>query len=179
MARVSNYLRDRTPGGTWFFTVVTEGRQPWLCAPGAIAALRAAFNATNAVAPFRVIAAVVLPDHLHVIWSQPHGDAAFGKRWALIKRYAGGVAGMPTDQASTPSRQRRHERGLWQRRFWEHRIRDDGDLQRHVDYIHFNPVKHGLARRVADWPYSSFHRFVAKGWLAPDWAGDGKAQFAE
>jgi putative transposase len=181
MQRVSNYLRDRTPGATWFFTVVTERRRPWLCSPEAIAALRDAFAATNRRAPFDMIAAVVLPDHLHVMWSHPHGDAAFGKRWALIKRRVGQLVEPPADSVSTPSRLRRHERGLWQRRFWEHRIRDEDDLARHVDYIHFNPVKHGLVRCVAEWPHSSFHRFVAKGWLSADWAGSGagKGDFGE
>ena len=181
MTGVSNYLRDRTPGATWFFTVVTEGRRPWLCSPVAVAALRDAFVATNEKAPFGVLAAVVLPDHLHVVWSQPQGDAAFGKRWALIKRHVGALVELPGNPGSTPSRRRRHERGLWQRRFWEHRIRDEDDLQRHVDYIHFNPVKHGLVKCVAEWPHSSFHRFVAKGWLSADWAGNvvGRGDFGD
>jgi putative transposase len=169
---MSDYRRDRTAGGTWFFTVVTEGRRPWLCAPEAMAALRGAFAATKVLAPFDVVAAVALPDHLHVIWTQPQGDAAFGRRWALIKRHVGDIVGRTTQLPLKPANRRRHERGLWQRRFWEHRIRDEDDLQRHVDYIHVNPVKHGLVDRVEEWPYSSFHRFVSEGKLSRDWAAE-------
>jgi putative transposase len=182
---VPNYRRDRTPGGTWFFTVVTAQRRPWLCTPAALHALRHSFAAVAQRHPFRIVAGVILPDHLHVIWTQPGGDADFGKRWSQIKRGIGAaLADRRGELPETPlssSQCRRHERGLWQRRFWEHRIRDEEDLQHHVEYIHFNPVKHGLARCVAEWPHSSFHRFVANGWLPADWAGDaeGKDDFGE
>jgi putative transposase len=123
--------------------------------------------------PFRVDAIVLLPDHLHAIWTLPPGDAEFGKRWSLIKRLSGDElyeSGFEPSGTTWPaSRRRRRERGLWQRRFWEHRIRDEGDFSNHCDYIHFNPVKHGLVERAADWPHSTFSRFVARGWLVADW----------
>ena len=111
---------------------------------------------------------VVLPDHLHCIWTLPPGDADFSARWHDIKsRFS---ARIPREEWLSERRLRTGERGIWQRRFWEHAIRDDRDFATHVDYIHFNPVKHGHAARVADWRYSSFHRYVTKGLLPLDWA---------
>jgi putative transposase len=173
---MSNYVRDRSAGGSWFFTVVTGDRHPWLLAPEAIRALRHAFDAVRRRYPFRVDAAVLLPDHVHVIWTQPSGDAEFGKRWSLIKRCTGDglleVDTVPSAKSVTASMHRRRERGLWQRRFWEHRIRDADDFRNHCDYIHYNPVKHGLVARAADWPHSTFARFVERGWLDADWGVD-------
>jgi len=156
---MSWYRRDCTPGGTWFFTVVTAGRSRWLCEPAARHALRDAFAATRTRHDFAIDALVLLPDHLHCVMTLPEGDADFSLRWSLIKRRTSWAL----RDHPAPGRAR------WQRRFWEHRIRDEDDLARHVDYIHFNPVKHGLVARVADWPHSSFHRFVARGDLARDW----------
>jgi putative transposase len=169
---MSNYLRDRTPGGTWFFTVVTHRRRPWLCSDGALRAMTLAFEQVRSAYPFDVIAGVVLPDHLHLVWSQPEADFDFGKRWSMIKRITGDlVCGGP---GPTPpvasSRVNRRERALWQRRFWEHRIRDEDDLQAHVEYIHYNPVRHGLVSMAADWPHSTLHRFIRRGWVSRDWA---------
>ena len=100
----------------------------------------------------------------------PEGDADFSKRWSLIK--SGFSRGLSPSQSRSASKISKREKGIWQRRYWEHAIRDDADFERHVDYIHFNPVKHGHVTRVADWPHSSFHRYVERGWLAADWGGD-------
>ena len=112
----------------------------------------------------------VMPEHLHAIWQLPEGDSAYSTRWALIKA-AFSRALLPSEQISL-SRHLKRERGVWQRRYWEHCIRDADDLSRHIDYIHFNPVKHGYAKRPIDWPYSSIHRYVRAGLLPSDWAGE-------
>ena len=113
---------------------------------------------------------VVMPDHLHAIWQLPPGDSGYPMRWSLIK--AGFSRGIAKTERIRESRLRKRERGIWQRRYWEHLIRDDKDLQAHVDYIHFNPVKHGYCAKPVDWPYSSIHRHIAAGWIEPDWAID-------
>ncbi|MCB1866396.1 MAG: transposase [Chromatiales bacterium] len=175
-----NYRRSRTPGAKWFFTVVAFQRRPILTRPESRAALRTAIARTRETLPFVIDAWVLLPDHLHCIWQLPDGDAEYSKRWGMIKaafsRDVRGAIG-PHDAVS-PSRRSRNERGIWQRRFWEHRIRDDEDLRRHVDYLHFNPVKHGHVRRVADWPWSSFHRYVADGRYPADWGGSADPRAA-
>ncbi len=128
--------------------------------------------------PFVIEAFVLLPDHLHCIWTLPPDDADYATRWSMIKR---GMSQKVRNLIQVPlrmSQQNRGEIGLWQRRFWEHQIRDDADREGHVDYIHWNPVKHGYVRQVRDWPYSSFHRFVARGYYPLDWAG-GSSAFAE
>jgi putative transposase len=132
--------------------------------------LRRTYQAVQERAPFETIAICILPDHLHAIWSLPPDDADFPRRWSLIK--SGFTRGLAAEAERTPSKVAKRERGLWQRRYWEHAIRDDADLARHVEYIHFNPVKHGLVSRVCDWPHSSFHRYVERGVLAADWGGD-------
>jgi putative transposase len=120
--------------------------------------------------PFETVAICVLPDHIHAIWRLPPNDADFPLRWSLIK--TGFSRGLAIDLPRTPSKIAKRERGLWQRRYWEHAIRDDADLERHIDYIHFNPVKHGLVSRVCDWPHSSFKQYVERGDLPLDWGGD-------
>jgi putative transposase len=120
--------------------------------------------------PFETIAICVLPDHLHAIWWLPEGDTDFSLRWSLIK--AGFSRGLPGEKQRSNSKIAHRERGIWQRRYWEHAIRNDADLERHVDYIHFNPVKHGYVSQVSDWPHSSFHRYVARGDLPEDWGGE-------
>jgi putative transposase len=113
---------------------------------------------------------VVLPDHLHTVWTLPPRDADFATRWQLIKtRFA---RSLPKQEWRSPARIARNERGIWQRRFWEHVIRDEADYARHVEYCHINPVKHGLVKRVSDWPHSSFHRDVRAGIFPLDWAGE-------
>jgi putative transposase len=121
--------------------------------------------------PFKTIAACVLPDHIHALWKLPEGDADFSTRWNLIK--SGFSRGLDP-QLRSASKVVKREKGIWQRRYWEHAIRDDSDFQRHVDYIHYNPVKHGYVTKVGDWLHSSFHRYVERGILPADWGGDMK-----
>ena len=134
-----------------------------------VAALRAAFRITRRERPFSIDAVVILPDHLHVLFTLPPGDADFPGRWRRIK---GHFSQALLDQGTRLNRRPSGRMALWQSRFWEHTIRDEVDLEHHVDYIHFNPVKHRLVARVSDWPYSSFHRYVKEGILPHDWAGD-------
>jgi putative transposase len=169
---MAEYRRYFVPGGTYFFTVVTQGRSPILCTGLARDLLRRALACTRARWPFQVDAVVLLPDHWHTIWTLPQGDSDFPRRWAFLKKQftrewlaAGGV-----EEAISERRQARQRRGVWQPRFWEHLIRDEADFERHLDYIHFNPVKHQLAACPRDWPYSSFQRWVQLGQYAPDWA---------
>ena len=162
------YRRNVVPGGTFFFTVTLADRRSSLLVDN-ITALRVAFRVARNERPFALDAIVILPDHLHVVMTLPLDDADFSGRWRRIKGHFSSrliAAGAPL---------KRHANGdlaLWQRRFWEHTIRDDNDFARHVDYIHFNPVKHGLVSRARDWPYSSFHVYVRQGLLPEDWAGD-------
>jgi len=173
---MSEYRRAKIEGGTYFFTVNTYRRQPILTIDLIRRALREGINQVRRTLPFKIEAWVLLPDHLHCIWALPPEDANFSARWAIIKRH---VSKCCTTQrigawdAPYASRRIRKESGIWQRRFWEHLIRNDVDFRRHVDYIHWNPVKHGHVRRVSDWPYSTFHRFVKNGFYPPDWGGDG------
>ena len=163
-----DYLRHRAAGGTYFFTVnLAERRSAMLVEH--IDALRAAFVATRRARPFKLDAIVVLPEHLHCLWTLPAGDDDFPVRWAQIK--AGFSRHVACDEYRRRSRIRKRERGVWQRRYWEHLIRDEDDLHRHLDYVHFNPVKHGHVGLAADWPHSSFLRYVARGIYPMDWAG--------
>ncbi len=124
--------------------------------------------------PFNVDAIVILPDHIHSIWTLPENDADFSARWQLIKaRFSRSIAG---GEQISQSRSRRGERGIWQRRFWEHVVRDERDFRAHMDYLHFNPVKHGHAASVREWPHSSFHRLVQKGFYAADWGDAGEIE---
>ncbi|KUM04586.1 transposase [Chromobacterium subtsugae] len=164
------YRRSMAEGGTWFFTVnLADRRQDYLTRH--IDVLRQVVRQVRNRHPFEIVAMVVLPDHFHAVWALPQGDADYATRMALIK--AAFSRSLPKVERIRESRERKRERGIWQRRYWEHQIRDEADLQAHVDYIHYNPVKHGHAERVADWPYSSFHRYVRQGWLPADWAGEG------
>jgi putative transposase len=162
------YRRNLAAGGTFFFTATLADRRSHALIDH-IDALRTALRLTRRSQPFSIDAVVVLPDHLHIVMTLPEGDADYPNRWSLIKRrFTDAVI-----KSGTPvARHKNGEMALWQRRYWEHTIRDDGDFERHVDYIHFNPVKHGLVDRVADWPHSSFHRYVRDGILSQDWAGD-------
>jgi putative transposase len=164
-----NYRRAFVPGGCWFFTVnLLERRQTLLL--DHIDALRDAFENTRRKYAFEIAAIVILPDHLHAIWTLPPDDADFSLRWRLIKsRFA---KALPKQEWLSPVRSARNERGIWQRRFWEHLVRNEADYARHVEYCYINPVKHGLVTRVQDWPHSSFHRDVRYGIFPPDWAGE-------
>lgn len=163
------------PGATWFFTVVTYQRQRILCDEPVRAALRAAIAQTRMNWPFVIDAWVLLPDHLHCVWTLPAGDADFAIRWNLIKRRTSQALKKDyfTDGLMTASKSSRRELTFWQRRYWEHRIRDERDFENHVDYIHNNPVKHGHARTPAGWPYSSFHRYAMNGLYPTSW-GSGE-----
>lgn len=161
------YLRTRAAGGTYFFTVNLAERRGNALLVERIAELRAAFRATCIERPFEIPAMVVLPDHLHCLWRLPSDDSDFPTRWRLIKsRFARAV---PRMDRYSRSRRNKGERGIWQRRYWEHVIRDDADFRHHLDYIHFNPVKHGYVHDPAAWPYSSFLRWVARGIYEPGW----------
>jgi len=168
---MSNYRRLRIAGGCIFFTLVTHERQRWLCEPLARTELRAAISHVRQRRPFTIDAMVLLPDHIHCIWTLPKGDSDYGIRWSLIKRYVtkrcrGQLnAAIPVSE----SRWKRHEGNLWQRRFWEHHIRSQADYQSICDYIHINPVKHGLCKHPQDWPYSSIHRFIQQGIYPQNW----------
>ncbi len=163
------YRRAIAPGGTLFFTVVTDRRRPILASAEAVDALREAFRSVRRSRPFEIDAIVVMPDHLHCIWTLPPGDVDFSTRWRLVK--TGFTKHCPDILRRAPDTARltRGEQAVWQHRYWEHQIRDDADFARHVDYIHYNPVKHGLARSPLEWPYSSFGRYVEAGVYAPDW----------
>jgi putative transposase len=166
-----NYRRPGNPGGTYFFTVVTHRRKPVLTTETVRIALRTAINQARTTLPFEIDAWVLMPDHLHCIWTLPDNDGNFAARWAVIKRHVSRECGDLANALPGDSRKQRNERTFWQRRFWEHQIRDDDDLARHLDYIHWNPVKHGLVKSVKEWPYSSFHRLVEKGYYPADWGG--------
>ena len=169
---MSHYRRDDTPGATWFFTVVTYRRQEVLCNEAVRKSLREAIAMTRIHRPFQVDAWVLLPDHVHCLWTLPAGDADFSTRWNLIKRRTSKALGDAyfRPEWMTVSKKTHRELTFWQRRFWEHRIRDDRDFERHADYIHYNPVKHGLCVRPVDWPFSSVHRFIRDGVYPGDWA---------
>ena len=174
---MSHYRRANAANVSYFFTVVTYRRQTFLCDEPVRAALRKAINKVRAQYPFEIDTWVLLPDHIHSIWTLPEGDANFSLRWQLIKRYVTRECGAYLNRPEwlNPSKTKHQESTLWQRRFWEHQIRDERDYQTHIDYCHYNPVKHGLVKRVQDWPYSSFHKHVKLGQYLIDWAGAGMA----
>ena len=158
-------------GGTYFFTLVTHQRRPFLTDEIARRSLREAFRVVRSRRPIRIDAIVLLPDHLHAIWTLPPGDFDFATRWQLIKRRftksylaAGGV-----EARRSASRLSKGEHSLWQRRYFEHTCRDEADMKRFADSLHVNPLKHGLVERVIDWPWSSFHRYVRLGEYEPEW----------
>jgi putative transposase len=168
-AQMPNYIRAFIPGGTFFFTVNLLERRRRLLTEY-IDDLRTVFADARRRRPFTIDAIVVLPDHLHSVWTLPEGDSDFSARWHDIKaRFS---ARIPKQERLSTRRVRKGERGIWQRRFWEHAIRDEDDLQRHIDYIHYNPIKHGHVSRLTDWPFSSFHRYVKAGLYPPNWAAD-------
>ena len=165
---MTGYRRNFITGGCFFFTVNLADRRLRLLTEH-IDELRIAFRKVRQQHPFTIEAMVVLPDHLHAVWTLPEGDANFATRWRLIK--SAFSHSLPAGEQISSSRAAKGERGIWQRRYWEHTVRDETDLERHVDYIHINPVKHGLVARVRDWPFSSFHRMVKLGVYPEDWAG--------
>ena len=164
-----DYRRNRVPGGTYFFTVNLLERRSCLLVDH-IESFRDAVRKVRAQRPFHIDAWVVLPDHTHCVWTLPPGDDDYSARWKAIK--IAFAKTLPGTERLSAVQERKVERGIRQRRFWEHTIRNDRDYAAHVDYVHINPYKHGLVQHVADWPYSSFHRFVAEGVYPQDWASD-------
>jgi putative transposase len=159
-----NYIRAKFEGGYYFFTVVTYRRARLFTKELARHILRQAVTKTQSKHPFEVIAICLLPDHLHCVWKLPEGDANFSTRWSSIKGIFSREYLRANRQEHVPlSRADKGEVCIWQKRFWEHQIRDERDLQRHIDYTHYNPVKHGLAKSVEDWPWSTYHQFIKEG----------------
>jgi putative transposase len=168
---MSRYRRATTESGTYFFTVVTYRRQTFLCDDDVRAALRDAIAKVRRDRPFRIDAWVLLPEHFHAIWTLPADDCDYSQRWAQIKRWVTRTCSerLSRHEWINVSKRKHRESTLWQRRFWEHEIRDERDYRNHMDYLHYNPVKHGHVERVVDWRYSSFHRLVREHVYPPDW----------
>ena len=160
------YRRANVKGGTYFFTVNLAERNKTLLVDH-VELLRREFARVKQSHPFKIDGIVILPDHTHTIWTLPKNDADFSTRWRLIK--SGFSRQLPKEERINKARKSKNERGIWQRRFWEHQIRDEIDLSRHMDYMYFNPVKHGYVRNVIDWPYSSFHRDVENKLYPREW----------
>jgi len=170
---MSRYRRASAAGASYFFTVVAYRRQAIPCNETVRNALRSAIETVRASRPFVIDAWVLLPGHLHCVWTLPDDDADFSTRWMMIKRAVSLACREDYRRAGlmTASKLKHRESTIWQRRFWEHQIRNEDDLARHIDYIHFNPVKHGHVQHAIDWPYSTFHRYVRDWVYAYDWAG--------
>jgi putative transposase len=171
---MAQYRRAYVPGASWFFTVNLAQRKKNHLLITHLDELRMAFQCIKGKYPFRLDAVVILPDHLHCIWTLPLGDSDYSTRWNLLKgRFSRAIE---TGERISKSRKKRRERGVWQRRFWEHLIRSREDFNRHVDYIHWNPVKHGWVKQVSDWPHSSFHRYAENGVYSKTWSCDGRSR---
>ena len=166
-----NYRRANLAGGTYFITQVTYRREPWLYSEVGRKALRKAIEKVREKYPFAIDAFVLLPEHFHCLWTLPEGDGDFSTRLRLIKTFVtkhyGEQLGVTRDISA--SRRQRKESNLWQRRFWEHLIRDERDFAQHCDYIHYNPVRHRLCQSPQDWEFSSIHRFIARGIYSTNW----------
>ncbi|MGE3920634.1 MAG: transposase [Gammaproteobacteria bacterium] len=162
---MSNYRRVFIPGAKYFFTLVTYNRQPLLTSTQSIKRIYDAFKYVLKKLPFTIDGLVILPDHLHCIWQLPEDDYDYPQRWNLIKRYFS--LGVHSEKIN-----KRREKNIWQKRYWEHLIRDEDDLETHLDYIYYNPVKHGFVTKPSDWPYSTFHRDVERGLYKIDWGSD-------
>lgn len=173
------YRRAKTPGASYFFTIVTHNRRPLLCEPENINLLREAFRYVMKKHPIKIDAIVILPDHLHCIWTLPEKDADFSTRWRLIKSYFSRQCHDYYQGKMNQSRQQKREKSIWQRRFWEHQIRDDRYFINHVEYIHYNPVKHELVKSPKDWQYSSFSRYVESGVYDAMWGASERLSFDE
>jgi len=172
------YRRAKVTGGTYFFTVVTHNRRPFLCEPDNISLLRDAFRYVMQNHPFKIEAIVILPEHLHCIWTLPDEDENFSTRWRLIKEYFSRRCAPEYCAKISTSRKKKQEKTVWQRRFWEHHIRDEKDFINHIEYIHYNPVKHGLVQSPKNWEYSSFSRYVKAGIYDLNW-GTGEQRVFE
>jgi len=164
-----DYHRAYVPGGTFFFTIVTFHRQPTFKDESAVSLLRQCLHTTIRRRPFVIDAMVLLPDHLHAIWTLPEGDCDYSNRWREIKARFSRLYLKSPPNGSCAQMRRKGQRSIWQERFWEHAVTSQADYNRHCDYIHFNPVKHGLATSPLEWKLSSFEQFVARGLYEPDW----------
>lgn len=166
-----DYRRAKIPGGTYFITQVTHHRQSWLCSDIGRYALRTAILHVRQKHPFTINAFVLLPEHFHCLWTLPEGDSDLSTRLRLIKTFVTKRYGNQFGSSATisESRQKRQEGNLWQRRFWEHQIRDEVDFAKHCDYIHYNPVRHGLCSIPQEWSFSSIHQFIEQGIYSADW----------
>ena len=158
---MSYYRRTIAVGGCFFFTVVTYNRIPWFSDSDNVQLLRNAFKRVILKHPFKIDAIVVLPDHIHTIWQLPENDSDYSLRWRLLKSHFSRQKNLLTNA--------RKEKPVWQRRYWEHLIKDEHDWRTHLDYIHYNPVKHGLVSNPLHWPYSSFRQHIKNSWYTPDW----------
>ena len=163
-----NYRRNFIKGGYYFFTVNLKNRQSTLLID-AVNQLRTSFSYVHSKKPFEIIAIVILPEHLHCIWQLPENDKEYPARWKSIKSH---FTRQLKKTGIQINKNKHNEHNLWQRRYWEHTIRDENDLTRHIDYIHYNPVKHGWVKSVSDWKYSSFHKYVKKGVLPLNWGNN-------
>ena len=175
------YLRVKD-GNTYFFTVVTFDRRPILCLEESRNTLGKIITETRKSMPFIIDAWVLMPDHIHCIWTLPEGDTDYSKRWGVIKAAYTKKVGKSLIRIELPlskSRLKHRESNLWQRRFWENRIRNDRDYEMHCDYIHYNPVKHGLVSAPRDWDYSTFKGFAERGLYPEDWGSMEQVTFPE
>ena len=166
------YRRAFIKGGSYFFTVVTEQREPVFANESAVILLREAFRKVMEKRPFVINAVIVLPDHLHSIWTLPPDDTDYSTRWRLIKTF---FSKRYDDKKTVIKKNRinKNQKAIWQQRYWEHCLRDEKDFSRHVDYIHYNPVKHGYITLASSWPYSSIHRYIEQGLVDQRWGGGG------
>ena len=178
---MARYRRDKTPGTTWFFTVVTYQRRHLLCDKVVRTALREAIRKVKVRHPFVIDAWVLLPNHMHCIWTLPEGDSNYSLRWKLIKSHVTRECRKYIHHSNDASsaKIRRRESAIWQRRFWEHRIRNEKDYSHHMDYLHYNPVKHGLCKSPSEWPHSTLHRLMAEGIYPGNWAEEVASEFRE
>ena len=167
------YRRVVEAGASYFFTLVTHERAPLFAEPGRVELWRTAIAKLQAKRPFKIEAEVILPDHLHLLWTMPAGDGDYATRIRLAKTAFTKSLGLGDGRTAVrKSRIQKGEREIWQRRYWEHMIRDDRDFQVRLDYIHYNPVKHGLVERPGDWPHSTFQAWVENGVYDPWWGSD-------
>jgi putative transposase len=176
-----NYHRVRIEGGVYFFTVVTFQRHPILTTTAARKILHDAWKQTTQKWPFETIAVCLLPEHIHCIWKLPEGDSDYSSRWNMIKGIFSRNYRLEIDSGDVinTSRQKRREVAIWQRRFWEHTIFDNNDLENHFHYIHYNPIKHGYVTKAFEWPWSSFHHYVRVGYYDLYWSGGDKGKLRE
>jgi putative transposase len=167
---MANYRRDKTPGGWYFFTLVTYHRNPVFQNESAVMIFKRALTKIRKDDPFDILAIVILPDHIHMIMRLPDDDDDYSRRISKIKRVFGDefLKSSPIISTFSKSNINRRERIIWQRRFWEHKIRNQGDLRKHIDYIHYNPVKHGHVQDIMNWKWSSFPKFVKNGYYNLD-----------